>query len=105
MQQKTPSKGTFFALIAIVVVALGMFFYFKGSPSDVSISSLATEGSVEAGDAQASSQRIVNLLNQISSLKIDDSIFKSAVYKSLVDYTIAIPEQNVGRANPFVPVN
>lgn len=103
MQQKNLSKGTFIALILIVVVSLGLFFYFKGSPVD-STSSLTTSDSFESADAQAAADRVLSLLNQISSLRIDDSIFKSAVYQSLVDYTIAIPEQNVGRVDPFAPV-
>ena len=103
MQQNNPSKGTFIALILIVVVALGLFFYFKGSPKD-SGSSLITSGSLESADAQAAADRVLSLLNQISSLRIDDSIFKSAAYLSLKDYTIAVPEQNVGRVNPFAPI-
>ena len=48
--------------------------------------------------------RVLSLLNQINSLKIDTSIFNSLVYRSLVDYSITIPEQNVGRPNPFAPI-
>jgi hypothetical protein len=102
MQQQSPSKGTFIALILIVVVSLGIYFYYKGTPTDTG-SSLTTTSTVASVGAQAAASRVLILLNTISSLKIDGEIFKSPVYNSLVDYTITIPEQNVGRPNPFAP--
>lgn len=104
MQQQQSSKKTFLILIVIIAVALGAYFYFKGEPDDSSISSLEAQNSPETADAQAVGIRVLSLLNQINSLKIDASIFESAVYKTLVDYTITIPEQNVGRPNPFAPI-
>ncbi len=104
MQKNTPSKGTFVALIIIVVVALGLYFYFQGNPSTDATSSLDTPASPESVQAQEDGARVLSLLNEIKSLQIDDSIFRSAVYKSLVDYSIQIPEQSVGRSNPFAPI-
>lgn len=91
-------------LIVIIFISIMLFFYFKGKPSSDSISSLETSGDSESNEAKAASDRVVKLLNQISSLEINDSIFKTSVYKSLVDYTVAIPEQNIGRPNPFAPI-
>ncbi len=104
MQQKSPSKGTFIALGVIALVALALFFYYKGNPSDGSLSSVNTITTPESSEAKIASDKILILLNQISQLQIKDSIFKSAVFNSLVDYSITIPEQPVGRANPFAPV-
>lgn len=104
MQQKSPSKGTFIALIAIVGISLLIYFYYKGTPNDSSTSSIETTGTAESYDAKIASERVISLLNEIKSLKIDPSIFNSAVYKSLVDYSITVPEQFVGRVNPFEPI-
>ena len=103
MQKNTPSKATFISLIIIVVVALLLYFYTKGEPTD-SGSSLSTESSAESASAQEASNRVIILLNKINSLNIDAKLFESAEYKSLVDYTIAIPDQPVGRPNPFAPI-
>ncbi len=46
---------------------------------------------------------VLGLLNQIQSLKIDSSIFRSAVYKSLQDFSVEVPPEGVGRDNPFAP--
>ena len=105
MQSQQSSKKTFIAVIIIAMIALGAYFYFKGEPSDDLSSSLETQDSPVSADAQAVGTRVLSLLNQINSLKIDASIFDSAVYKTLVDYTITIPEQNVGRPNPFAPIS
>lgn len=107
MQQKqSKPKGTIIALIIIVIVAFLLYFYYKGSPREDSTSSLESSGILLEGgeDAQVIGTRVLTLLNQINSLKIDANIFNSAVYKSLVDYTITIPEQAVGRVNPFAPI-
>ncbi len=102
--QKTPSKGTFIALIIIIVVALLLYFYYKGSPSDSAVSSLSTINTAESADAQASGDRVLSLLSEIRSLKIDSHIFQNPVYRTLVDYTVSVPEQSVGRVNPFAPI-
>lgn len=100
------SKATAIALVVIIVISFGLFFYYyqKDSTEDPT-SSLETTDSAESNEARAASDRIVKILNQVSALQIDDTIFKTTVYKSLVDYSVQIPEQNVGRENPFAPVN
>jgi hypothetical protein len=102
--QKDSSKGTYIMLAIIIVVSLGLYFYFKGTPSEGDLETLETSGTPEAIQAEEAANKVVAILNQIDSLKIDDSLFSSMTYRSLVDYTITIPEQNVGRPNPFAPI-
>ncbi len=96
--QKPSSKKPI--IIAVVVIALAIFgyFYFTGSPTD---SAGIDENQIVTSDADLVGTRVLTLLNQISSLRIEDSFFKSAVYASLVDHTVPIYEQNVGKTNPF----
>ena len=103
MQTQSSSKKGFFIVIILIVLGAGAYFYFQGTPSD-SASSLSSSATAESTDASAVGTRVLSLLNQINSLKIDTSIFNSLVYRSLVDYSITIPEQNVGRPNPFAPI-
>ena len=105
MQQKSSKKSI---IILIVVIILGglAYLYFSGTPDDSAISSLTPSGTA-GGDVAAeitSATRILSLLNQINSIKIDTEFFKSKVYMSLVDRMVVVPEQNVGRQNPFVAV-
>lgn len=89
-------------LISIVVAALlgAVYFYYQGSIAPQS-ETLQQEISP---DVQASATRVLNLLNQIRSLKIDGSMFKSAEFQTLQDYSVPIPAVDVGRINPFAPI-
>ncbi|MEK7610017.1 MAG: hypothetical protein AAB470_02770 [Patescibacteria group bacterium] len=84
----------------VIVGAIVLAFYFLG-PSKSTDSLISVQATPEANIA---STRILNLLQQIKSLKIDTSIFKDPAYQTLVDYTVEIPAVNVGRPNPFAPI-
>lgn len=99
-QQKHSQKTIIVAIVAVVVLAI-VYFYFSGDP-------VPSEGSLQvqsASQADVVGTRVLNLLSQINSLHIDTSIFKGAVFNSLVDYTVSIPEVPVGRPNPFAPLS
>lgn len=100
MQNQNPSSKKSIIIIIVCVVLAGLaYFYFAGTPKD--------DGSFVTTDANASSEaaiagaQILSLLNQINSLKIDPALFKSPVYSSLVDHTVPIYPQNIGKKNPF----
>ena len=101
--QQTSSKKPLIIIISIVILAGLAYFYFSGSPSDTSISSV-NSSTGETSEASIVGAKVLSLLNEIGSLRIDSSVFDSQVFKSLVDHTVIVPEQNVGRPNPFIPV-
>ena len=88
-------------IIALIVIAIASLVYFYGIGGDQSGSGLLE--SQARPEADIISGRILSLLNQIQELKIDNKLFSSAAYQSLQDYSVIIPEQNVGRPNPFAP--
>jgi hypothetical protein len=103
MNQQSSSKTT--AIVFIIILAIGglWYFYTTGTPSDDSISSVDINIPAGGSDSGAVGSRALVLLREISSLKIDPDFFKGAVYKSLLDYSVEVPTQNVGRPNPFQP--
>ncbi|MEK7095331.1 MAG: hypothetical protein AAB895_01675 [Patescibacteria group bacterium] len=104
MEKNTSSKKSIIALvIVIILVALG-YFYFSGEPTDESTSSLESENSLAAAASLADSAKIIALLNQVNAINLDIDFFKSSAFTSLVDNTVVVPEQNVGRPNPFIAV-
>jgi hypothetical protein len=91
------SKSTIVVIIIVIILVIA-YFYYEGGSSSGSGSLLVSQG----GDQSIGSDEL-NLLSQIQSLKIDTSIFKDPGYQALVDYSVAIPTEPVGRPNPFAP--
>jgi len=101
MNHQKSSKKTIIFIIVIIILALSAYFYYQGQ---IPISDSPLEASEASSDAQAVGSRILSLLKQIKSLKIDTDIFDDPSYSTLRDYSVAIPEENVGRVNPFAPL-
>ncbi len=88
-------------VIALVVVAVAGYFIFKGGSSDepaVSTVSGITDSAV--------GQELVIELNRLKSLRnVDDKFLtEDPVFNSLFDFTQPVPEQPLGRENPFAAV-
>ncbi len=96
------SKKTAVAFFAILAIGALIYFYTMGSPTD-SDSMLDVTGTPESMASDAIGGRVLTLLQEVNSLNIDATVFNNSVYRSLVDYSIEVPPQNVGRPNPFQP--
>lgn len=44
----------------------------------------------------------LEILITLKSLKLDNSLFREPIFKSLKDFSIELGEKNVGRENPFM---
>lgn len=100
--QQPPKKSsamTYIILFVVVIGALLFYFYTTGiaTPESISLQEVSVAD-------QASGVRVLNLLNEISMLRIDNAFFNEAAYRTLRDYTVEIPTLPVGRPNPFSPV-
>ena len=102
MANNSSKKGIIALVVALIILLLG-YAYFSGSePNDSAINSLDTISNVDVNsEASVKGAKILTLLSQIRSLKIDTSIFKDRSFQSLVDYTVEVPPQNVGKNNLF----
>jgi len=101
--QSSSNKKTWIIGISIVVVLGGIWYFYTSGGSGSSTSQLVSS-SPGGDDATAVvGANVLGILNSISSINIDTSIFSSEAYQSLVDYSIAVPAQPVGRPNPFAP--
>ena len=96
---KPTSKKPYLIIGVVVVILAFVHFYSKGSGSE---NASLLEQSSQNTDV---SVQVTALFNQIKFLRIDTSLFKDPAYKTLRDYSVAIPQQNVGRTNPFAPVS
>lgn len=93
------SKNSWLIITVIIVLSITVYYLFFAGSAPASNSLLQAQPEGELVGAQ-----VLSLLNQIQSLRIDSTFFQSPAYQSLVDYTVPIPAENVGRANPFAPI-
>lgn len=105
---QTPSIKRLVVNIAIVVVVAGIFFAaytFFVKEKNVSVDG----GALENNENQALiiGTEISSTLKELKDLQLSISasknIFGMTVFKSLHDFSVAIPEEDVRRENPFLP--
>jgi hypothetical protein len=99
MNTQSSNKTWIWIAIIVIVTVIG-YFYFYGASAPAA-SPLVQSSSA---DSEAVGSQVLTLLNQIQSLNIDTSIFSDPGFLTLRDYSVAIPPENVGRANPFAPL-
>lgn len=82
------------AALALLIVVYFMFFSGGGTSA-----TLTSTG----GPSPVSTDLLVTLQN-LHTIKLDNSIFTNPVFVSLSDFGVTIPPENVGRRNPFLPL-
>lgn len=98
------------SIVLLVIVAI-IFAYFifieKGENSIKKVftgsQNTSTEDTIVAGTEIAG---IINELKELKSSIVGTSlIFNSPVFGSLKDFSVVVPEEAIGRENPFVPTS
>lgn len=92
-----------FIILAIAVVGGVGYYIFRGSGKD-SASDLAVTVGDPVTEQTAVEQELLAELDELRRVRLDESLFTGAPFRSLVDFSEPIAEQPVGRANPFAPV-
>lgn len=89
------SKLVQWGVIAIVI-ALGYWWYVSSGSSGPLLSTPASPS--------PASQEILLTLGNLRQITLDPALFEEALFVSLVDSSTAIPQEGVGRRNPFAPI-
>lgn len=91
-------------VIVIVVLAVAFViysFFVKGDEGD----DLLVSSTAAQTPAAIVSNEIITALNQIESLRLSQEIFNDPVYLNLKDRSQVIPEEPIGKRNPFDPIS
>ncbi|MBP9763187.1 MAG: hypothetical protein KBD10_00375 [Candidatus Pacebacteria bacterium] len=94
-------KKIIIILLVLIVSFILYTIFFKKDPQseDLLVSSSNTDVQTKiVGD------EIISALNKIETLKLDKGIFTDPVFQSLVDRSVPIPAEPVGKSNPFAPI-
>lgn len=91
MQILTKSKGIL-AAVAIFIVAMFLYNLFFKSDKVPLVSQLSS--SVIGDD-------LLKIREDLQKVSFDQTLFSSPGYLSLSDFNVDIPQQSIGRPNPF----
>lgn len=87
-------------LIGVAIVGLlGALYYFVFMGSTAAPVFTETEVSDDTGVTQ----ELLVTLSNLRSVELNGSIFTDPVFMSLTDFGVVIPQEPVGRRNPFMP--
>ena len=95
------SKNKIIIIIVVVVAGILAYMYLTKGDSTSGLS-LVAENKTAADFSDA--KDILNLLNRMSQIKLDDSIFQDQGFESLKDTTVVLTDLPSGRNNPFAPL-
>lgn len=89
-------------IIIAVIIGLALIAYSFLKPAETPESLLqVTE---RQNGTQALGDEITSAINQINSLKLDNSIFKDPIMSKLIDHGTKFNAEPVGRTDPFAPI-
>ncbi|KKU50077.1 MAG: hypothetical protein UX71_C0002G0048 [Parcubacteria group bacterium GW2011_GWA1_47_10] len=80
------------AVVAIVVLLLAFFLYSVF---------MSPDGVSEQTTAANPGEDLVRVAAELSNITFRQDILQGAGYRSLVDWSVAIPTEPIGRVNPF----
>lgn len=86
----------------IVIVTIGILLY-----AGVDLMNKAKESSevsVSLSETETASQDILSLVDKMSRMSIDSSVFSSQLFVKLIDFSAIPTPEAVGRPNPFAPI-
>lgn len=93
-------KGILTGIVVIIAFAVYTIFFLEDTVEEPLL--------IEEVSQQSTSvfgREINSALNQIESLNINREFFENPGFKSLVDRSEPLPEEGVGRHNPFAPLD
>jgi hypothetical protein len=92
-------KKNMIPIAAGVLLLVGIYVY-------MTYFSSPTSATLTASDASATlSQNLLVTLQNLHTIKLDNSIFSEPAFQSLTDFGVVIPAEAIGRRNPFLPTN
>ncbi|MCK5059627.1 MAG: hypothetical protein KAR00_00560 [Candidatus Pacebacteria bacterium] len=86
------NRGTITLILIAAVIFWVYTVFFRGAPKDF------TQPTNLIGKSA------IEMLNRLNSITLDGSVFSSPAFHELKDFELVLPEQPVGRSNPFAPV-
>jgi hypothetical protein len=95
MDNKPKQSNKIIWLLAATVAFGGYYFYSINESSSLQLAEGVTP------EIQANADLFLARLSILSQIDLQTEVFDNEVFKSYQSFTLPVPEQPVGRANPF----
>jgi len=92
------------AILVIIIIIIVILAWYGMSKSKSRNDSIVSVTSADA-TANIDERKLLQLLTDMSKIKLDGHIFESAAYMSLQDFNKKIVPEPVGRQDPFAVVD
>ena len=89
MNSFTNNKPVVIALVICVLAFFSYKFFFQSDPLS------------ETGNGEAIGADLLQISDDLSKATLSRELFSNSGYRLLSDFSVSIPVQPVGRANPF----
>jgi hypothetical protein len=96
MDNKPKQSNKMIWLLAATVAFAGYYFYSINDSSSLNLDETVTP------EVQANAALFLARLSILDSIAIETEVFDNKVFQSYRTYTLPLPEQLVGRPNPFL---
>ncbi|HEY4515235.1 MAG TPA: hypothetical protein VJJ22_03715 [Candidatus Paceibacterota bacterium] len=90
-------------LVLLVLAFLGLNYLKSSNTAPTSAGGLVSENFNNSISSE--NQDFLRALKNLESVSLDGSMFSSEAFNSLIDFSVTLVPQPVGRPNPFRPIN
>jgi hypothetical protein len=101
-------KNITILFVALVILGVGYMYIANNKKADTPVAGgtvRSTSNTLAAAPIQSDvGKELLNTLLQLRSLSLDDKIFSDQLFLNLVDFSVEIAPQPIGRFNPFAPI-
>lgn len=84
-----------------LIAALGYYLFVLNKDSGIDITDISISNQAEA---EAETQAFLRRLNELKNINLSGEIFSDRRFQSLVDFGTPVDPSQIGRENPFAPV-
>ena len=93
-------------VVIFIIAALGFSLFYFTSGSDTAADSTIVVSGPNATDTPAvvASRDFLVVLGKFESITFNTSVLEDRVFASLIDQSVALQQEPMGRPNPFAPL-
>lgn len=92
-------KNSIIILGLALLAALGYYLFVLNKDSGIDITDISI-----SNQAEAETQEFLRRLNELKNINLSGEIFSDQRFQSLVDFGTDVEPSQIGRENPFAPV-